>query len=208
MCYDYKSSIIAWLIGSGSSIYMLSNPDIYNNWIPLFILTYSQIQILEAFLWKSLDDMEANGYVTSIIPYFLLIQPLMNSYLGYKTTNNDILYYMTLIYTLLIIYYAIISKQSTYQSTVGIDGSLVWRRYDNSGKEGMLLGNWIIAILYLLGLFIPLFFIPDPMMRYTATSYAIITFAFMLYYYGKDLSSRWCYIVIGMSILSLFFNRK
>lgn len=208
MCYDYKSSIIAWLIGSGTSAYMLSNPDTYYNWIPLFILTYSQIQILEAFLWTNLNDQESNGYVTALMPYFLLIQPLMNSYLGYKSTNEDVLYYLTLMYTFLILYYAIISKQSTYQSTVGIHGTLVWRRYNSDGKEVMFLGNRIIAILYLLGLFIPLFYIPDPTMRYTATSFALITFAYMLYYYGKDLSSRWCYIVIAMSVLSLFFNRK
>ena len=146
MCYDYKSSIIGWLIGSGSSLYMLSNPQSYDNWIPLFILTYSQIQILEAFLWTNLNDKEANGYVTSLTPYFLLLQPLMNSYLGYKATNENILYYMTLTYTFLILYYALSTKNSTYQSTIGKDGTLVWRRYEN-GKEVMLLGNWIIAIL-------------------------------------------------------------
>jgi len=209
MCYDYKSSIIAWLVGSGASVYMLANPDIYYIWIPLFILTYSQIQILEAFLWKSLNDKEANGYVTNLIPYFLLLQPLVNSYAGYKTTNENVLYYMTIMYILLILYYAMITKQSTYQTSVNNKNEgLIWDRYDQDGNKTMLLGNGLIGILYLLGLFIPLLYIPDPTTRYTVTTFAIVTFLYSLYNYGKDLSSRWCYFVVWIAIFALIFNRK
>src|SRR6266853_6074073 len=152
MCYDYKFSIIVWLVVSGTSIYILLNLVIYYNWIPLFILTYSQIQVSEAILWSSLDNKDVNGYVTAIIPYLLLMQPLVNSYVGYKNTNEIILYYMAVMYTFLILYYALLTKHSKYETTIGKNNGLEWNRYEN-GKEVMLLGNWIIAILYLLGLF-------------------------------------------------------
>ena len=207
MCYSFHSSLIGWLVGTGASIYMLSQPDIYNNWISLFILTYSQIQIFEAILWSSLEKKDINSYTTSIIPYLLLVQPLINSYMGYQITNEKILYYMSLFYIFLILYYAFITRNSTYETIISKNGTLDWNRYEGEQKV-QFLGNAFVGVVYLLGLFIPLFFIPNVTMRYIAITYAFVTFFYMLYIYRSELSSRWCYAVIWLSILALIFNKK
>lgn len=48
MCYSFESSIKAWIVTFILCTYMLANPDKYNNWIPLIILTFTQIQIMES----------------------------------------------------------------------------------------------------------------------------------------------------------------
>jgi len=84
MCYSFESSIRAWIISFILCTYMLANPQKYNNWIPLMILTFTQIQIMEAIIWTSIDkNQEANKKTTKILFFMLWLQPLLNSLIGY-----------------------------------------------------------------------------------------------------------------------------
>lgn len=211
MCFDYKSSVGAWLLASGISIYMLANPQTYYNWIPLLILTFAQIQILEAILWvNNNNNSNINEFITTLIPFFLLLQPLVNSYVGYKNTNEDLLYYLTLVFVFVILYYILIAKQSSYNTTVGPNNHLVWNRYDQNNNKVPLLGNNIVIVLYLVGIFVPLFFIPDLTLRYVIITYALITFVYSMYNYlnTDEMGSMWCYLAVGIAVLALVFNRK
>lgn len=216
MCYSYQSSIVSWLVASASSIYMLANPEQYYTWIPLFILTFTQIQIFEAVIWASMGaNNGANQYVTALLPYLLLAQPLVNSYLGYKTTNEQVLKDLSYVFAIVIVVYYFMTKGSTYITTIGKNGRLVWNRY--AGSSGTVagsnvnvafLGNGLIIILYLVGLFMPMFYIPDKTMRMIAILYTLGTLLFTMYSYKEEMSSMWCYMAVWISLLALIFNRK
>src|SRR3989304_8610690 len=106
MCYSYQSSLSGWLIAFVLSIYMLANGNIYNKWVPIMILTITQIQIMEAIIWAT-DSYVINSNATKLISYLLLLQPLVNSYMGYKYTDNKLLLLLFVLVLIVFLYNAI-----------------------------------------------------------------------------------------------------
>lgn len=207
MCYSFKSSITAWLFSLISCIYMLSSSN-YNNWIPLFILTFTQIQIMEAVIWTSMGkNNEVNSQATKLILFLLFLQPLLNSYIGYKNTNNDILLYLCIFYILIIIYYYFSTKNDKFLSTVGPNHHLVWNRSNNDGKTKQFFGNGIFALIYLVGMFLPFLFYKGKMGIITII-FGLVTFILTAINYKDEFSSMWCYSSVLLSFIALVFNRK
>lgn len=202
MCINFETSITAWIISFISSVYMLANPQIYNNWLPLFILTFTQIQILESIIWAGYNT-SINGKATKLLLFFLLMQPLINSYVGYKNTNEKTLFYLTVFFILIIIYEYFSTKNDAFNSTVGPNGHLVWNRYDQNGQSKSLFGNNIIGIIYLIGLFLPFLFMKNNTMKIILILFGLITFSLTRIYYNEEFGSMWCFVSVLLSLVAL-----
>jgi len=198
MCYSFESSITAWILAFILSLIMLSYPEIYGNWIPLFILTFSQIQILEAIIWSNPDR---NNDTTHLLMFVLLLQPLVNCFLGYRTTKNSFLLYSSFFYGIMIIYYLISSKNDKFKSIIGPDGHLVWTRYNN-GKQVNLFGNEFISLAYFMGLFFPFLFM-DSDLKYIPLFTGAITLFITMKNNPCEIPSTWCHIVIIMAVVMI-----
>ena len=205
MCYSFESSIKAWIISFLLSTYMLVNPEKYDNWLPLMILTFTQIQIMEAIIWTSMKgNTEVNEKATKILFFMLWLQPLLNFLIGYTNTNNELLLYGTFFYTLILVYLNMDSRNDRFISTVGPNGHLVWNRYDKNNNKINLMGNNSLGLFYLIGLLLPLFFMRGNI-KYIPIVITIATGLFEAYRYTDEFGSMWCHTAVLLSIAPILY---
>ena len=112
MCYSQESSIISFLTGGISSIYLLYfSTNTTNKHIGLFFVSVCLIQLLEFLIWTDQKCGVINTYASKFIQPIIISQILsilLGSYL-FNTTyiSNEVLLlsiYLTSIY-LLFLYY-------------------------------------------------------------------------------------------------------
>jgi hypothetical protein len=225
MCFNFKTSITAWFITFILCAYMLMEPKDYGFWIPLFILTFTQIQILEAIIWSDLKsslinsfdpiahssfsplldlNTDINNQATKIILVMLLVQPLFNSLLGYVTTKNRTLMYYTIIFSAVLLYQVIILKDDKFFSTIGVNGHLVWRRYHNGIELSQFLGSNLMNFLYVFGLIIPFLYMRNKL-KYIIISIIVFTCFATYYNYNSEFSSMWCFYAMVTSLITIVF---
>lgn len=217
MCYSVEASLTAWVISYAIAIYLFYRNQNYDRWNAAFIISFSTIQLIEAGLWltnpKNPNNSDINGMLTKILLIVLLCQPLVQSFMGYKNTESDILFYMSIVFLLILVYgfLKITSNASleghgvTFNSSVGENGHLVWERNDTKESQNELfLGpNWIVW-LYLLGLFLPLLFMKE------YRGLPLLAVGLGTFYYNtkysntKEFGSMWCYSAVIYSIVALF----
>jgi len=205
MCFNYETSITIWLVSLFVSSYMLLNTDQYDNWIPIFILTYTQIQIMEAILWSSLNNKTINHKTTKLLSFLLLCQPLVHCIIAYYKTKNQAMLYAIAIFSIVLLYHFFSTMHDQFQSTVGPHGHLIWNRYDEQGNSKNLLGKGV-TILYLIGLLVPLFLMNNMTMK-IATIFFITGSLLFSSQYGAELGSLWCYIAALYPIIVLILGR-
>lgn len=213
MCFSFESSIKSWFLALAGCLFLLafSKNKNLSIWISAFTLTFTQIQVLEAIIWKTLEANK-NADVSNIaryIPVLLWCQPFIQSIFGYIYTKNIFLLYLSFVYLFMI--FMELNSSDTIKIQISKSGHLVWKRY-RDGKPIYLLGdNMIVGLIYLFGLLAPLFFIDN---EHFITKIGLIGFGVMsLLYsftYGPDeFSSMWCYIAVNyilVAIIAEFFD--
>jgi len=199
MCYSFDASLHAWLVSFVCSIYMLAHPALYGFWIPIFILTFTQIQVAESIIWAGPDR---NAYMTRMIGYLLWLQPLVSSYIGYLDTRSVTLFYMAIFFGIMMIFYHFSSGSDTFESIPGATGSLRWDRFDSDGKLIPLLGNRGFELAYLTGMIMPFMYM-ESNAKYVPCIVGIPTLLWNRYFSPEEFGSKWCYSAVSMSIISV-----
>ena len=202
MCFNTTSSLTAWLFANTIAVYLFLRNQNYDRWNAIFIFTFTLIQLLEAGIWRNLDNYW-NSYLTATILIAILVQPLVQSYLGYKYTGAYPLLILTILLSIILvisILRIIFSNISHFITYVGKNGHLVWTDSTNP----IFIGNNIILIIYLIGLLVPLLFM-EQYKGWPLLIVAIIT-ALWSWYNSKnnEFSSLWCYTAIIYSLVALF----
>jgi hypothetical protein len=107
MCYSAKDSIIAYIIGCISNIYLFTNSKNTDEKIlSLFLLFVSHMQLFDYIFWKNKECNKTNKNITKIAIIFNHLQPII-LYLLLKLFNNetnmgcDIIFYIFLIIIIL-----------------------------------------------------------------------------------------------------------
>lgn len=209
MCYSFEVNFSAWVISFIMSIYMLGSNK-YDTWIPLFILTYSQIQILESLIWIN-KDPKYNELLTVLISFFLWLQPLINCYLGsndksVSESNKKLLRFMMLMYFLIIIYnfYTI----NNYKFISEIENKhLSWNRYDENNNKINIMGSDLLGFIYLIGLLFPFYLSRDSKYKYVII-FGFITLIISYVKYRSTYTSMWCFGSVFLVFIALIINKK
>ena len=105
MCFSAKASIISYIIGTISALYLLINGDKYDKHIGLFCLVFVQMQLLEFFMWIDQSCQNTNYYASILVNLILVLQPLsiiLGAILFKTTTISTILFMLCLIFNLII----------------------------------------------------------------------------------------------------------
>lgn len=208
MCYDIQSSLIAWFISNSIALYLYHRNVRYDRWNAAFIFVFSMVQMMEAGLWwiqKEGLPSKTNEILTKCILLILLLQPLTQSYFGWKYTSSELLECMTYIYTGMLLWgFFRIAKapEGSFYTKPNAKAHLVW--YDST-KKSFLGGNmgYIIPTLYLAGMFIPLLFQKEnrgiPLLITGMLSF------FFSWFIGdsESFSSLWCFYAVIYSIVAL-----
>lgn len=204
MCYSTRSSLVAWIVAVSIAVYLLKRNQNYDRWIAIFILTFTIIQLLEAGIWVTNPQNGVNTQnrtMTSLLFIALMCQPLVQSYLGYRSTGAPILLSLTYLYLFLVIYQIVrVAKaKGNIYSTVGPNGHLQW---NINGEE--LMGNSVIGILYIMGLLIPLFFMKNGK-GIPLITIGVLTLLWSLKQSGnREFGSLWCYTAVAYSLVALY----
>lgn len=199
MCYNTQSSLIAWVLANSIALFLFYRNRNYDRWNAGFIATFSMIQLLEGGIWAT-KNKEINTLLTQLILIVLLMQPLIQSYLGWKYTQKNTLYFLTMIYLVILMYgiFRIYSKGSEFYTKPGDGGHLIWH-----ADKGSFMGSWLIGGLYLLGLFVPLLFAKNgkgiPLLVI-----GILTALYSLMIAKKgEFSSLWCNYAVIYAVVAV-----
>lgn len=227
MCYNFEVSIISWfscLLLSFAIFYFSSYLNFIDRlkyvWFGCFILTFTQIQVIEAIIWATKSHY-INNLATQMIFYALWCQPLINmiglliNKSNIKNANKSelLLYRLCVIYYLFIMLYATFFMDTQYfESTIGTNGHLVWNKCMGRDFCDYFLSvidteiysiNAFIGFTYLFGLIVP------PALSFTlegyiTTFYTCLSFtATKMLYSPEEYASMWCFSAIGYSLTCL-----
>mgnify|MGYP001562523716 CR=1 FL=1 len=200
MCFDTKSSLIAFVLAWGIAMILYIRNRKYDRWNGLFLATFSLIQLLEGAIWEKIEQNQSTEFLTKLVLLALLYQPLMQCFGAFKSTHKKISLYCCYIFIALLIYgiWRVINSKD-FLTTVGPNGHLIWQ--DKSSKN--FLGPF--GILYLLGIFVPLFWQDD----WAGIPLILVGIFTALYSWmktrGSEFSSYWCFtsVIYGLVCLAM-----
>jgi hypothetical protein len=211
MCYSFESSYYNWILTlflSGYLVYKHQNNKSVSTylWISFFALTFSQIQIIESLMWNNLST--AYSIAKFIVP-LLWLQPLIQSFMGYNATNEQILLLLSIMYLIIFIHQTYLAfNKSSFNINIGQTGHLVWNRYNVNNNKIDILGSGLLSLIYLFGMIFPLFFMENKKLKISLIIYGIISFLYCYNKYNKtqEMGSIWCYMAVGYILIAVLFS--
>lgn len=207
MCFDMQSSLLGWTLAYSISVFLYYRNQNYDRWNAAFIICFSTIQFLEAGLWLDIDSPSSNNgnindLLTRLILLTLLAQPLVQNYMGYINTKEPILMLTSFVFLGGLVWAGWrvgTSKPGQFSSAPGPNGHLVW----SDSKSPNFLGG-IMGMIYVAGLFIPLFFMKE-WKGAALIAIGVITAVLSLMFTSKgEFASYWCYAAVLYAIVALF----
>lgn len=205
MCFDTTSSFLSWGISVAIAAYLYKRNKESDRFYALFILCFSLIQLLEGLIWLDLDSKKFVPLLTTLILIGLCLQPIVQTFgsVKYQTSSDESIANLQITgawFVLGVFLYQIYKFiGSKNYSIVGEKGHLVWTT--SSTPNGIFKTE--IAIIYLLGLFLPLVIIPTTKNCILALI-GVITFGYSwLKTRSKEFGSYWCFTAIAYSVAAL-----
>jgi len=204
MCIDSKTSLNYYILAVIGSLIIWIRDKGTDRPDSIFILTYSTMQLLEYFIWKSIENNpkqeqcdKTNQRITSIIPIVLFLQPLIHILV--RPISNV----FAIPYILIILKLIFERNSNKFCSTPGPNGHLVWRRND----EFLLDNRPLESLLHLLGIFIPFFTVKPfsnvvPFFLLTTGSFI---WSVINYSKTREFTTMWCIIAVFNVIIKLLF---
>jgi len=203
MCIDSNTSLNFYILAVIGSLIIWSRNKGTDRADSIVVITFSLIQLLEYFIWKSIENnpeqecSAGNQLVTSIIPIVLFFLPLIHILV--RPINNV----FAIPYILIILKLIFERNSNKFCSTPGPNGHLVWRRndellFDNRRLEGLM---------YVSGVFLPLLSVKPfrnvaPFFWFTLSSGI---WSSIKYKNTGEVSSMWCIIAVFNVIIKLLF---
>lgn len=204
MCFSFESSIKSWIYALLACILLLliSSCNQLAVWISVFTLTFTQIQIIEAMIWRDINNGK-NSDLVKYIPVLLWFQPLIQCLFGFSYSKNYLLLGLSFVYMTIIL--KELYSKDTFSATISEDHHIIWNRYNINNKPIFILGDSDLYILiYLLGMFIPLLFIKNNITKYVLLGYGIGSILYTGYFYKQDeFNSLWCYNAVNYVTLGI-----
>lgn len=196
MCMSAETSLATWTLAVVVAGYILCQTDSYAaKWISYLIIAFTLIQLLEGLIWLSKEPKTRN-ILTRLVLVALMLQPLVNTWLaGMKYIAFG--YLLLFMYT---IHYSFRDERS-WDSIPGENGHLVWKKGDQMIFDEMK----FIGVAYLLGVTVPMMFIPGPA-KWLVLPITIGTGLWSYYNYDRsgEFSSMWCLSAALLVPTSLF----
>lgn len=181
MCWSAEGSLATWALGmilaTYAKIHATAHPAIW-----FLGLEFTQMQLIEYFLWKNLNNPEQNALWSRAGMWLILAQP----YFSIWTIQN-----LQLRRTLWALYSGAIilflnSEKRDYSTEVGGNGHLKWNFLFERG-------SWF-NIVWALGLLAPLVYSGHTEVFWFGSLTALVSLYFNSKY--KTTGSYWCWLVV------------
>lgn len=206
MCWNKDISLNTFIFGIGTLlfVYYSNNNTRYkldgfsSKWNYIFYLSFIFIQLIEYFIWKSIEtnNNDMNRLFSLIGFIVIFLQPITSL----MTIQNKNIYPLIKVYVIIIIIYLILRKLFNpikFITTVGKNGHLSWKWLENKNYWQLIFIVWIMLFSY-----------KDLRVSYKSPQY-ILYYLIALYLYFTDYNentagSSWCWISNTLFIYILF----
>lgn len=186
MCWSANGSLATWV--AGMTLALASNKQ-YDPVLWAFMVIFTQIQLVEYFLWKNLKVPRLNSLSSKAGLFVILLEPIAAIYMikNKNLRNNFLITYGLYITGVLL------THRFDFSTKVGINGHLEW--------------NWLIPFWKALPWFV---FLLAPMWIGGENNgtflFSIITLLMTLYFYFryKTAGTMWCWIAVFAWIFYFF----
>lgn len=216
MCFNKKSSIISYTLGSICSLILFYIGDKYDKCIAIFSLCFIQIQLAEFFMWSDQSCGKINHFASIFANIALPLQPLsiFLVILFYKTTYipQNIIYFCLVLVSIHLIKTIINNIKNKRQlcSKETKSGFLEWDfPYDKHSS----LEKIIDLIIYFIFVFIPWLFFKN---HFKGNLVFFIGLTTLLYSHFTNKNnkinifqqweSKWCILSVIIPIIFLFIK--
>jgi hypothetical protein len=210
MCWDAKTSLITFIIGTILNIYTYNNYNSQN--IKNICIIWQWIlcmQLAEFFIWNGLDNNNKcqNKFGTKLGLILNILQPLIVFIVPICFSDNTISTNNKILASILIIAYIsfMLLKFNEVPEYTEITPSkkcchlnLKW--WDDITNSGLIYCITLFALIFLL-------LSPLKLAIFTA-SYIFIALIISLLFYSCGQPSMWCWFVVPMPLIVALFNEK
>lgn len=202
MCYSAEVSLGTFLFVEVICIFLWVRDRRIDRPMALILSVLVFMQFLEYLIWMNQECNTINKVVTSIIPYYLLLQPVLISMILYTMkAGNGSLYPLIVATSIPIL---LLSTQLPNRGEcikAGECGHLDWN-FAEGGIMKVPIGTSILVIWYFFALFYTSVTLKGGLAPFVTALLAVSLFVSSMYY-NRVWSSVWCHSVNAISIIAL-----
>ena len=202
MCYSAEGSLGTFLFVEVICIFLWVRDRRIDRPMALILSVLVFMQFLEYLIWMNQECNAINKLVTSIIPYYLLLQPVLISMILYTMkAGNGSLYPLIVATSIPIL---LLSTQLPNRGEcikAGECGHLDWN-FAEGGIMKVPIGTSILVIWYFFALFYTSVTLKGGLAPSVTALLAVSLFVSSMYY-NRVWSSVWCHSVNAISIIAL-----
>ena len=201
MCWNFQSSLVAWIIGLASGIFLLKRNEKNDLTLGLLILTYSSMQLWEAMMWYNQPCGKLNLTATKLA-YIALWSHVLAIGIGLYLEQKLIL---PLVIGILVLVIGLILFPSTWEcSTPGKNGHLAWG-FDPTFYMLVFSVAIILCLAYI-----------RPLKFSLIVSFLFLSSFALSYLYGSPSNSQekgitgsfWCWVCAAFSVLFVLIPKN
>ena len=224
MCWSFRASLTAFLIGGGASLYLIKRDKYYLDkqigYVMFFIIL---MQLFEAMIWADQKCTGLNQMATKLAIPFIILQPIVAYYvfndffMGKARTHIDLLFTVYVIGTIIYLFH-IFNGRSIFCTKADKNG-LVWKWFNirrgcwYHAKEKMDVFkkfNILVLFYYLLYLFLliyPLFNLKKSNSMFALLLLATFIISNYIYWGTRSIGSWWCLAVVPIPVIKILFTQ-
>ena len=213
MCWNKEISLNTFIFSAGTLAFILYNnkytqyriPFFDNKYVVLFFILVIIVQLIEYFLWVSINtkNKSKNEFWSIILFIVTILQPFVALMWVTNTNVRNIL--ITIFIAIYAISFAIIPLN--FETVKHKSGHLQWNAFSYRHELTMTCFiNYIRSIIWFVSFFTGFYYLLDfPYFLIILT----ITILFMIYHYNSNqlnvFNSNWCWFTNGFSLIFAFY---
>jgi hypothetical protein len=202
MCYSAEVSLGTFLFVEIIAIYLWNRNRRIDRPMALILSILVFMQFLEYLIWINQECNAMNKAVTSLIPYYLLLQPVLISMILYTLkAGNGSLYPLIIATSIPIL---LLSTQLPNRGDcikAGECGHLDWN-FAEGGIMKVPISTSIVVIWYFFALFYTAATLKGELAPFVTALLAVSLFVSSVYY-NRVWSSMWCHSINAISVVAL-----
>ena len=205
MCFNFQTSLVGWMIAQCMGIWLWVRNRANDRWNAIFLMTFSQVQLIEALIWwtRSSPTKNYDWILGFILMLALWAQPLSQTLGAYFSTSTPILVPVIWMYGCLCISAIYLSLRSTFSFSESPDHHLIWHRH-HLDQEQPFLGPMPLPMIYFLGLFLGLFWMRPYTSMISLLVFGMISIEFLYLVSSPEaFSSMWCLICVAYGAVAI-----
>jgi hypothetical protein len=186
MCWSANGSLATW--AAGMTLALAANKQ-YDPVLWTFMVIFTQIQLVEYFLWRNLKIPRLNSLWSKAGLVVILLEPIAAIYM---IKNKNLRFKFLVAYGVYVMA-LLMTQQFNFSTKIGLNGHLQW--------------NWLIPLWKFLPWFV---FLLAPMWiggkNHGTFLLCSITLLMSLYFYFKykTVGTMWCWIAVFAWVLYFF----